>query len=56
MELDAKNLELQQIREYNQMNIDAIGALSDQVTKLTREIETLKKKKIQYNNFIPVIV
>jgi len=42
-ELEEKNVELQQIREHDQMNMDAIAALSDQVTKLMREIEMLKK-------------
>ena len=48
-QLEAKDMELQQIREQDQMNIDAIAALSEQVTKLTREIEMLKKKN-HYSN------
>jgi integrase len=44
-ETEDKDLELQQFKEHNQMNMDAIAALSGQVTKLTREIEFLKKTR-----------
>ncbi len=44
-ELEEKNMELQQIKEHDQMNMDAIAALSDQV-QLMREIEMLKKNRI----------
>jgi hypothetical protein len=45
-ELEEKNMELQQIREHEQINMDAISALSDQVLKLTKDIELLKKNRI----------
>ena len=45
-ELKEKNMELERIREHDQMNMDAIAALSDQVTKLMRDIEMLKKNRI----------
>ena len=44
-ELKEKNVELQQIKEHDQMNMDAIAALSDQVMKLMREVELLKKNR-----------
>ena len=43
-ELEDKNIQLQRFIEHNQMNMDAIAALSDQVTKLRREIEILKER------------
>jgi hypothetical protein len=37
-------MQLQRFIEHNQMNMDAIAALSDQVTKLRREIKILKER------------
>jgi integrase len=47
-EVEDKNMELQQFKELDLMNMDAIAALSDQVTKLLRDIEILKKRKPPY--------
>ena len=43
-ELEDKNMQLQRSIEHDYMNMDAIAALSDQVTILRREIEILKKR------------
>ena len=44
-ELKEKDMELQGIREHDQMNMDEIEALSDQVTKLMIDIEMLKRNR-----------
>jgi integrase len=42
--LSEREREIQQLREYQEMRDDALASLSDQVTKLALEIETLKKR------------
>ena len=41
-----KNIRISMLTEGNSSNVDAIAALSDQVMKLTKEIEMIKKDKI----------
>jgi hypothetical protein len=43
-DFEDKNKKLQEFKGRDQMNMDAIATLSDQVMRLIREIEILKKR------------
>lgn len=43
--LSEKEREIQQLRKYQEIRDDAVSSLSDQVTKLMQDIETLKRQK-----------